>query len=610
MTVARSALLLFLCLPLAERALAQGNLEVQVTIEGLDRDISEDIRPLSALSRNPEGYSALAPIRRTANSDAQALVAALQSLGYYAATIQPSVTRDGAEVDVTFAIDPGEKFAIGGYEIQYDEEVATPRPEALEEAGIEVAGSPTGEELQRIEGELLNHLWDEGYLGAEIRNREVRADFEERTAKAVFKVHSGPQSRYGDVEVSGAERTDPDFIRQYRPFTEGEIASRDDLDDYRERLASTGLFSSVEVAPKLPEENGRTDILVRVGERPRRTIGGGLSYATDIGPGLTAFWENRNLLRRGETFRADLVASAPVQELSAGFRKDRPQLPGYYTLGVVLRNEDTDAFNAQTFEIGGSIAKLWLDDRLTTEGGLRYQYSDIRNRESEEDQDFRDVVTRSTAFSAVSVPLSVIWNSQDSVLDPQDGWLGGFNVTPFVGTTNFARIEATAVDRVFWGEDDGGTLAGRARIGAIYGANRSDIPPTERFFAGGGGSIRGYAFQEASPIDRVSGNILGGGSIAELNIEVRQHVTDSIELAAFTDMGGAFTANTPDFENILVGAGLGVRYHTPIGPIRVDFAIPLDRREFFVDDPEAEDGRRRVFQDDAFQFYIAIGQPF
>ncbi|MEE4210628.1 MAG: BamA/TamA family outer membrane protein, partial [Parvularcula sp.] len=254
--------------------------------------------------------------------------------------------------------------------------------------------------------------------------------------------------------------------------------------------------------------------------------------------------------------------------------------------------------------------KLWLNDNLTTEGGITYQYSDIRNREAEEAEVPREAVIENTTFQAVSFPISVIWNNQTSVLDPQEGWFGAFSVVPFVGSTNFTRIEIGASDRVFWGEDDGGTLAGRFRLGAIYGAERSDVPAPERFFAGGGGSLRGYAFQEASPIDRVSGDILGGASIAEFNIELRQHVTENIELAAFTDVGGAFTSNNPDFENVLVGAGIGVRYHTPIGPIRVDVAVPLERREFFIDDPEAEDGRRRIFQDDAFQFYIAIGQPF
>ncbi|MEE4208756.1 MAG: POTRA domain-containing protein, partial [Parvularcula sp.] len=310
-------------------AFAQGGLDVRVTFEGVSDKLRKEIGAVSALEREPEGYSALAPIRRAANSDAEALLAALQSLGYYAARVIPEVERDGTEVVVRFRIERGEKFSIGGYEIAYAEPVSTPRPATFEEAGIETGGNPTGEELKRIEGELLAHLWDAGYLAAEVTNREVRADFEDVQASALFEVRSGPRSTYGDIEVTGASRTDPDYIRQFRPFEEGQVASRDDIDDYRERLGSTGLFSSVEVAPKIPDESGRTDILVRVEERRRRTIGGGLSYATDIGPGATLFWENRNLLRRGETFRSDLILSSPVQELSASFRKDRPQLPGY-----------------------------------------------------------------------------------------------------------------------------------------------------------------------------------------------------------------------------------------------------------------------------------------
>jgi translocation and assembly module TamA len=596
---------------------AAAELNVKVELEGLSRKLTKELRPVSSLARESEGYSALAPIRRAANADAEALLAALQSKGYYAARVTPDLFRSDNTVNVTFTVEPGGRFEITGYDLSYSDEQQVDRPDTLPEMGIETDGSPTGESLVRIENEILEWFWNEGYLGAEVQQRQALSDFSEETARAQFTVRTGAKATYGEVRVQGAERTDEEYIRQYRTFETGEIAERTEIDRYRERLVETGLFSEVEVQPQLPAEDGTTDILVRIEERRPRTLGGGLSFATDIGPTASVFWENRNLLGRGETLRASILGSEPIQEGAASFRKERPRLPGYYTLQAVLRNEDTDAFNAQTAQVGGSIAKIWLQDNLTTEGGILLQYSDIRERrciapgggfiELEDDQLCEDqggeTRFRDENFQAVSFPLTVLWDSQEAPLDPQDGFRARFTVQPFIGTVNFNRFETTYTDRVFWGENDGGTLAGRIRLGAIYGADRADIPATERYFAGGGGSLRGYAFQEASPIDPNTSEILGGASLAEFSIELRQHVTESIELAIFSDIGGAFEANTPSFDNVLVGAGLGVRYHTPIGPLRLDVAVPVDRRRIVG-------ANGNVFEDEPFQVLIGLGQPF
>lgn len=604
----------FAALLLTANASAQG-LSVKVKLDGLGKNLTEELRPVSSLARAPEKFSALAPIRRAANTDAQALLAALKSKGYYAAVVTPSLDRKNGEVTVTFTIERGEKFKISGYELRYVDEETAPRPESLYDLGVDPDGSPTGEALQEVEKNILERFWSQGFIGAEIAGREVRARFEDATATAVFRVQTGPKAIYGDVVVKGTDRTDPAYLRQFRTFESGEVAQREDLDEYRERLAETSLFNEIEIEPLFPEGDGRTDIGVTVRERKPRTIGGGINYATDIGPGANIFWENRNAFSRGETIRAEISASEPVQEGIASFRKQRPRLPGFYTLSAQIKNEDTDAFNAQTGRIGGSLGKYWLDRNLTTEGGLRFQYSDAEFTDGL-DEETGNPIVRNEIFRAVSVPMRVLWNNQDAPLDPQRGFIAGVTVTPFIGTEDFQRIETTYVDRVFWGEKDGGTLAGRFKLGAIYGAGRSNIPPTERFYAGGGGSLRGYAFQEASPIDNQTGDILGGASLAEFSFELRQHVTESIEVAVFTDIGGAFEGNTPNFDQVLVGAGFGVRYHTPIGPLRVDFAIPVERRSLFIDNPDFDpsdpDSERleRIFRDDAFQFLIALGQPF
>lgn len=583
-------------------------LKANVVIEGLDPELAQKVRPFSRLAREGGEYKALASVNRAARTDTQLLKAALQSEGYYAARVAKDVRRDGRDALVRFEVTSGPRFEVRSSTIRYTDDAPAERPDALEGYGIDPLRNPSGAAIADAERKLQEALWTEGYIGSKVEGHRVEANFAQGTADIIFEVSTGPISTFRSIIVEGAERTDDDFIRQHSTFEIGELAARQKLDSFRKELSKTSLFSEIDIRPKYPETTGETDVLVRVRERPHRTLGGGVSYSTDIGPAAEVFWENRNFLRRGETLRAELVGSAPLQEASLNFRKGRPRLPGFYSLGVLVRNEDTDAFNAQTFEIGGLLGKFWFDENLTTEGGLRYQYSKIAS--IEESRNRSDFSARDRIFQAVSVPLSIIWNHQDQPLDPQSGLIAGLSVTPYFGTVDFTRVEVQHTSRLFWGPEKGGTVAGRLRLGATYGATRQQLPATERFFAGGGGSIRGYAFQEASPISTLNGDILGGASLAEVNLEVRQHLTKDIEFALFTDFGGAFENNTPDFENVLVGAGAGIRYSTPIGPLRVDFAIPVDRREIFGPTLDEDGDPVRVFQDPAFQFYIALGQPF
>ena len=613
------------------------DLVVTVTVEGIEtEDLAGEMRRVSALARAEEGaFSSLGAVRRTAQSDTEAIRQALVSKGYYAATVDPRVERADDQVDVTFTIVTGPPFEVTEYRIDYSDQPTGrgvedhPRPTTLRDAGLRPRGEPTGEALQGLENGLLGDLFAEGYPGAESLGRRVEADFAAGAAVAVFPMRSGPLARYGQVVVRGAADVDETYVRQLRTFEAGEVYKRSEIDEYREALAETGLFREIDVQPAPPGYDGSTDVLVEVAERPRRTLTGGLSFDTSVGPGVTAGWENRNLLGRGERLAVGLALSAPLQELQFGFVKPRPRLPGSYNLTALFRNETTDAFTAQTGEITGSVTKYWFERDLETIGGLRYQYADIT------DQDGID-----TTFSSVSVPLAALWNNETDELNPVDGWRGRFTVEPFFGDVGFVKTAVGGASRVGFGDDDKFLIAGRVLVGSAYGTDRDAIPSTERYFAGGGGSVRGYGYLEAGPLNirddgadvvaRIDGQPLfdpvtgeqnfdvgpiGGASLFEANLEARYRVTDTIQAAVFVDGGSVFEANTPDFQDIFVGAGVGVRYFTPIGPIRLDVALPLNRRVIEGDRVVERDGetvieRQTVFEDDLFGVYIALGQPF
>ena len=628
---------------------AQDALDVRVAVEGIeDKNLAKEMRAVASLERAEEdAFRSLGPVRRAAETDAAAIRQALVSKGYYAAAVDPAIRREADGVLVTFDVAPGARFEITEYEIDYQDPVTgrttqeRPRPNTLREAGIRANGSPEGERLREIETKLIQDLWSEGFPAASPEGRRVEADFATNTAKAVFPITSGPLARYGRIEIRHETEadtkvfTDDAFLESLADFETGEVYRRAEIDAYQEAIADTGLFRAIDVQPAPPGYEGTTDVLVTVSERPPRTVQGGVGYGTDVGPTVRASWEHRNLLGSAERLFARAAYSVPVQLAEVVFEKPRPNLPGSWQLGALLQNEDTDAFEAQSVLLTAALSKLWLDRDLETVAGVRYQFADITDQDGTE-----------RTFSSVSTPLSAIFNNETDELNPTDGFRARLVVEPFFGDTQFNKVSLGGATRVTFGRDDLITIAVRGRVGAAYGADREDIPATERYFAGGGGSVRGYGFQEAGPLNLVErdgglvyadgrafafaadedGNITddpvvpvgptGGASLAEGNLEGRYKVTDAIQAVAFVDTGTVFDSQTPDFSgDFFTGVGIGVRYLTPVGPLRVDVALPLERRKLeaertFVEDGETVTETETLFQDDAFGLYIALGQPF
>ena len=194
----------------------------------------------------------------------------------------------------------------------------------------------------------------------------------------------------------------------------------------------------------------------------------------------------------------------------------------------------------------------------------------------------------------LSIPLSATWDNEDDPLALTKGARASLFAVPYFGSDQFTRLEAAARSRVNFGADDRFTLAGRVRIAATAGQTLTTLPVNKRVFAGGGSSVRGYDYQSVGPLDP-AGVPIGGRSAVEAAVEARARVMARVQLAAFVDAGAVYANSFPDFMgDYLVGAGVGVRYLSTIGPIRLDAALPLEKR------PTDRD----------FQIYISLGQPF
>lgn len=570
--------------PIAAPAPAAAAIDYALEFRGAPNGLREALETISVLARRERNYPTLTALSVVARRDTDALEKALQAAGYYAGEASYEIEEAGSDGKprIVFYLDPGPRFRISDYRIFYTDEQEADRPESLDTLGVEAEGSASGAALQDAQQSFLTGLWNEGYPAARIVGRRAEAKFSEGEAIAIFEFESGPRATFGEIEIEGTKDTDDSHLKKMKTWDEGDRFDRSKLVSYRDRLAFSGLFRSVDVSPGPPGEDGAAPILVDVEERKRRTIGAGVSYSTSEGPGGRLFFEYRNAFHRGERINLELKGTEVEQSFVSTFDKPLPAFPGSAFSRLAFENETTDAYKARTVALSGGLARRWLDDRLETRAGVGFESSKVRD----------DLLEERTYF--VSAPLSATWNTEDDLLAPTKGVRAALSLTPYTGTDTFTIAEANGRSRVHFGADDRFTLAFRAKLGAIMGSPFADIPLNKRFYAGGGGSVRGYVYQEVGPLD-ASGDPVGGRSLIEASFETRAKITEKIQLAAFVDAGSVSSTTLPDFGgDIFVGAGMGARYFTPVGPIRLDVATPLDKRE----------------TDRSFQIYISLGQPF
>lgn len=578
---ARAAAAAVACAALAASAHAADS--YSASIEGASNGLRDKLEMISELMKGVREYPTAAALRRAARRDVEAFNGALKAAGYYAGSADFDLVpaEDGAKPRIVFKIDTGPAFRITEYEVLYQDE-AEGRPLTFAEAGIQTRGAADGASLRARQQEFLNVLWESGYPSAEIVNRRAIANFETGEASAVFVFSSGPKAKFGPPKVEGAEKTDASFIRRMKTWREGEEFDRSKLTDYYDKLRETNIFSTIDISPGTPDENGVTPVIVRVEERKQRTVGAGVSYSTDEGPGGRVFFEHRNVFGHGENSRIELRGSELEQSITATVTRPMPRLDGQAFASAAFENETTDAFKARSLKVSGGLSKKWIDDNLETRGAIALETSNIR----------ADGMEDRTYF--VSTPLAVIWNSENDILNPTRGFRASWTVTPYTGSDSFTQSEIAARARVHFGGDERVTLAVRSALGATFGNSLDALPRNKRYYAGGGGSVRGYGFQEAGPLD-AENDPIGGLSRIEGSFEARVKVIKNLQIAGFADAGSVSADSVPDFnDEFFIGYGGGVRYLTPIGPIRADIAFPLDKRE----------------SDSDFQIYIALGQPF
>jgi len=555
-----------------------------------------------------EPASGAAGLLAMARGDYRRILASLYNEGHYGPVI--SITVNGAEaaklqpdvrltqpINVVISVNPGPLFRFNSVNIvnqapPTDDPHDFVDPPAMRGFGTgEVARSSVILRAEQLSLEAWRQL---GYPKAEIVSRDVVADHLTNSVDATITVNPGRHAVFGEVTVSGTERMDPDFVRRQTGLTVGEEYDPDELTLAQKRLDRLEVFRSARLqAADAINMNGQLPFDLIVQELPGARFGAGANYSTIDGLGLEAFHLWRNLFGQAERLRLD------ARVASIAFPIDTAQFD-YYFGGTFTKpgvfTPDTDlvaAISAErtiypTYTETSANGRLGLthvfSDELTVEGGAVFERSRF------------DDVFGTRDFSTAGVYAGAVYDGRDSNVNPTEGFYFAGNIEPFYEFhygNPAARLVLEGRTYFGFGENDDFVLAGRLKAGALVGPSLGEIPPDKLFFAGGGGSVRGYAFKSIG-VDDGNGTVTGGRYVLEGSLEARAKVTEDIGVVAFLDGGYVAADRFPSFDELRLGAGIGARYFTGLGPLRLDLAFPLNKRE---GDPN-------------YALYVGIGQSF
>ncbi|MCM2475257.1 outer membrane protein assembly factor [Rhizobium sp. CG5] len=495
-----------------------------------------------------------------------------------------------APVPVTIKVEPGPVFTLGRVSLTGD----AAELEA-EKYDLVPGGSAGSLLILKAADKIVGDLKAGSRPLARLTAREVVADHQALTVDVTIGADGGPVAPLGPVSVSGTKTVDANFIRRYSRLNEGKPYSPEDLRKAGDRLRKLGVFSSVSIREdeKLAAD-GSIPLGITVSEGKHRYFGAGTTISTIDGFGLEGYWGHRNLFGEAESLR--------IEGSVGGIGETTDATEFNYSAGILFSKPGA-FFPSATLNASIKAATLNTDsyDSATVTGlvGLSYELTDYDTVSASTSLEYADIddAFGNNQYLTFAIPLEYVRDARDNKLNPTEGYRAAIEVTPsyeILGSTVFSSFEATASAYRSVGEDDRVVFAGQVSLGTLFGGGGlADIPATRRFYAGGGGSVRGYAFQEISPYN-ADDEATGGRSYALASLEARIKITETIGLVPFLDAGTVSTANIPDFSDIRMGAGIGLRYATPFGPIRFDVAMPLE-----------------AYPDGAsYGIYVGIGQSF
>ena len=570
--------------------------EPMAQIQGVeDRSLREIIQ--RALTESKQSAQSRAEARRRARQAGEDAIAVLRAEGYYGYTVEPDVL-DGEPPRAVIKITPGPVFLVADPRIDWS---GTPPDEGTRQRAATAMRLTEGEpgrsaDIVGAEGRVVAQVAKLGYADAAAEPREVIVDHADHTVRPAFKIAAGELVHLDGIEVVTKGRTNPAWVGRLAPWVSGDVYDPEDVAELERRLRDTSVYDSISVSLAEPEKataEGYRPVIVTLADRKSRTIELGAGYSTSEGAGVDARWIRYNRLKRADTTTYALRFAKLEQRLGAEISLPhwrRPQQT--LKLNSAIFRNDTDAYNETGATVGVDLTKRRQTTAYRT-FGVSLDISQTKEQISQNGA----VAGRKLNLATFAGLAAYAWDFSDNILDPKRGWRLEARGEPtyVVGDTTVPYLKLTTQGTAYipFGRQASTVLAGRLKLGAIFGGGIQDVPASRRFYAGGGGSVRGYAYQAIGP--RLTDNTPQGGiSLVETSVELRQKITSKWSGVAFIDTGAISTSPNPKSQDFRAGAGLGIRYDLGFGPIRADVAVPMGRRK----------------GDPAFQVYLSIGQSF
>jgi len=574
-----------------------------------DGQVDSGLRAISLLvglrSKTPAPPFAL--IDR-ARGDSGRFETVLQSFGYYKARISIAIAGhdiedktlpdllekvpQGQSVEVKVAIERGPRYTLRKVEID-----GTIPADARKALNLKSGDAAIAANVLAGQASLVAALQEEGYAFATVDTPSAYADDAANAIDVTFKVDTGPQVVIGPISFTGLKDVNESFARQYLTIHSGQRYRPSAIEAARLKLFGLGVFAGVTVrAERDQTKNGVVPLVFDVQERPHHSVALSGAYSTDLGGSLSAAWSHRNLLGNAEQLNLSAAAIGLGGTDTAGLGYNltaqfiKPRFLGQdqeFEAGLGAVKQHIDAYS-QTAENFSLLLRRKFSTLWTGTGGVSVTH------------DFASQEGVDRTYELVSLPFTGAYDGtglNDPLADPVRGGRASVTVTPTLAlghkSLTFAVLQASGSLYFDLSGDGRSVLATRALIASVQGGATFDLPPDQRLYAGGSGTVRGFRYQSIGP-HFADENPTGATSIDAVSIELRQRVWGDYGFAAFVDAGQASTDGIPFNGSLAVGAGVGARYYTSIGAVRIDVAVPVTK----------------VTKGDAFEIYVGIGQAF
>ncbi|WP_457310544.1 BamA/TamA family outer membrane protein [Sphingomonas sp. UYAg733] len=567
-------------------------------VNGLDAlGLTGQFNALSALKDGGGKAANSAMVSARAREDEALSIRLMKSRGYYdgtAISTIESVPNSGNAKAIVSAT-PGKLYSLGSISIEAGPVV--PGDLLTRELPLRIGDPIEADRIQGAEANVSLKLPQQGYPFVTLGQRDILLDDATWTGAYTLPVDTGPRSSFGTYSTEGKLAFEADHVGVLARFKPGELYDNRKVDDLRDALVATGLFSTVSVEPVRtgkpgPDGTEAIDLLVRQEAGPPRSVAASAGYSTGQGFRLEGSFTHRNLWKPEGALILSAIAGTQEQGLGATFRRSNAgKRDRTVTLTASANHSNYDAFNAFTGTLAGRIS---YDSTPIWQKKFTYAYGFELIGTNESVYDFARLEKRRATYGILALPGQLQFDTSDNLLNPTRGYRLKLSLSPETsvrgGVRPYARILVEG--SIYQPVTDSVVLAGRLRAGTIPGVERDDLAPSRRYYGGGGGSVRGYGYQRLGPFDP-NGDPVGGRSLNEFSLEARYRF-GNFGIVPFIDGGNAYEGVMPKGSDLRYGAGIGGRFYTNFGPLRVDVATPLNSRP--------GDGKVAL--------YISIGQAF